>query len=111
MTAALTRRQSVKTIFTHGHNVTTEYRANIGIKGTPMLSQTLRLRKTSPIDREFCVDEVVTQDGNIAFDIGKSDDGTFEIALFDDKGTGRVLPLAIVLDLIRQAQKHIAEEA
>ena len=76
-----------------------------------MSSQTLRLRKTSPIDREFCVYEVVAKDGNIVFDVGKIDDGTFGIVLFDDKGKGRVLPLDTVLDLIRQAQKHIKEEA
>ena len=76
-----------------------------------MAERTIRLRKTSPIDREFSVYEIVDERGDVLFDIGRSDDGEYEMALFDAERRGRVLALEQVLALVREAQRLIAEDA
>lgn len=75
-----------------------------------MSKPTLRLRKTSPIDREFSVYEVVDEAGDILFDVGKSDEGVYELAIFDHTGRGRVVELATVMALIDDARKRIEED-
>jgi len=67
----------------------------------------LRLRKMSPVDREFSLYEVVDEAGEILFDVGKSDDGVYELAIFDHAGRGRVLDLVTVMSLIKEAQRKI----
>lgn len=76
-----------------------------------MAERTIRLRKTSPIDREYSVYEIIDERGDVLFDIGRSDEGEYEMALFDAERRGRVLALEQVLALVNEAQRLIAEEA
>jgi len=71
----------------------------------------LRLRKTSPIDREYSVYEIVDGQGDVLFDVGKSDEGVYELSLFDSRGCGRILVLHDVLSLIEEARHLIDEDA
>jgi hypothetical protein len=71
----------------------------------------MRLRKTAPIDREYSVYEVLDSEGDVLFDVGKSDEGVYEVSLFDGRGRGRVLPLEDVLSLVGEARRLIDDDA
>jgi hypothetical protein len=76
-----------------------------------MPERKMRLRKTAPIDREYAVYEVLDERGDVLFDIGRSDDGAYEMSVFDAQGRGRILPLAKVLGLVDEARRLIEEDA
>jgi hypothetical protein len=77
---------------------------------TEMPESKMRLRKTAPIDREYAVYEVLDDHGNVVFDIGKSDDGVYEMSVFDSQGRGRILALDKVLGLVAEARRLIEED-
>jgi hypothetical protein len=68
----------------------------------------LRIRKFAPVDREYSIYEVLENDRPL-FDIGRRDDGQYEIA-FHEACNGRVLPLDDVMTAIRQATEKLRVE-
>lgn len=68
----------------------------------------LRLRKFSPIDREYPIYEIVAGE-DVLFDVGRSDMGEYEFACHEASG-GRVLPLLEITGLIEEAKRLLAEE-
>lgn len=68
----------------------------------------LRLRKFSPIDREYPIYEVVVGD-EVLFDIGRSDSGDYEFSVHA-ASSGRVVPLPELIHLMEEAKKLLAEE-
>ena len=68
----------------------------------------LRLRRFSPIDRNYPIYEVL--DGrDILLSIARTDDGDYEL-WSNPVSTGRVLPLESVTQLIAEAKRLLTEE-
>ena len=67
----------------------------------------LRLRKFSPIDREYPIYEIVVGD-DVLFDVGRNDAGDFEFASHPASG-GRVVPLLDIITLMQEAKRMLAE--
>lgn len=68
----------------------------------------LRLRKFSPIDREYPIYEVLDGDQAL-FDIGRNDLGMLEVG-FHPPCVGRVMSLDEVEPLIAEAKKLLMQE-
>ncbi len=68
----------------------------------------LRLRKFSPIDREYPIYEIVQGQVSL-FDVGRNDAGDYEIA-FHPASSGKILSLDAVKALIREAEQLLSEE-
>ena len=68
----------------------------------------LRLRKFSPIDRDYPIYEVVDGDC-VLLDVGRTDDGAYEVA-FHAGASGRVMSLAVLERMIAEARELLAAE-
>jgi hypothetical protein len=66
-----------------------------------------RLRKTSDINREHPIYEIVDEDRNVLLDVTKTDSGEYEACIVDNRGEGRVVDLRVLLELIQQAQRKL----
>ncbi|MCC7538971.1 MAG: hypothetical protein IT379_22285 [Deltaproteobacteria bacterium] len=71
------------------------------------MSVRLRLRKFSPIDREYPIFEILDGD-DVVLDVSLSDAGNYELGVHESSSS-RVLPLREVLGLIEEAQRRLGE--
>ena len=69
----------------------------------------LRLRKFTPIDREYPIYEVVDEQDRVFFDVARTDETTYEVA-FHEAVSGAVLPLDDVEQMIAKAKALLAAE-
>jgi len=74
-----------------------------------MAGDQLRVRRFSPVDREYPIFEVIDGD-EILFDLSKTDEGVAEIA-FHAAVSGRVLRLQEVLAAMSSAQGMLDSDA
>jgi hypothetical protein len=73
-----------------------------------MTTRRLKIRKFTPLEREYPVFEVMDGD-EVLFDVSKTDAGVEEIA-FHRAAAERAVPLAEVLFAITRAREALASE-
>lgn len=72
-----------------------------------MKSGNFRLRKTSNVEQEAVVYELVDEASAVLLDVTKTDVGVFEVCIIDNQGEGRAIELGTLLDLIEDAKGRI----
>lgn len=71
---------------------------------------TFRLRKSSDINQEHPIYEIVDERSSILLDVTKTDAGVHEVCIMDNQGEGRVVALNVLLELIQEAQRRLEQD-
>lgn len=71
---------------------------------------TFRLRKTSDVNQEHPIYEIVDEHSSILLDVTKTDAGSYEVCILDNQGAGRVVALNLLLELIQEAQRRLEQD-
>ena len=66
-----------------------------------------RLRKTTDINQEHPIYEIVDEERSVLLDVTKTDAGVYEACIIDNQGEGRSVELSVLLGLIEDARQKI----
>jgi hypothetical protein len=72
-----------------------------------MKSGKFRLRKTSDVNQESAIYEIVDEQLAVLLDVTRTDTGAFQVCIIDNQGEGRMIELSALLDLVQEAKRKI----
>jgi hypothetical protein len=71
---------------------------------------TFSLRKTSDVNQDYPIYEIVDEHRSVLLDVTKTDAGVYEVCILDNQGEGRVVALNVLLELIQEAQRRLEQD-